>query len=174
MSFRAQAGAEEPSGAQPSQRDGSEPVGQLDDLPVIEQRIVTCVRLWCAGPDYHRTTTSLLASAYGRSSGIQLMRAFEAFMSSVAVSISEQICRHAPPCLCVGRDEATLMTVIRHAGAGDTFSASVHAAHMVRQDRMDAVIDAAAALAAEMGQACAADNRPVETQTATHRSRALH
>jgi len=174
MSFRLRPEREEDPKPACSERDGAEPVGQLHDLSEIDQHIVGCIRLWMDGPDYHRTMAGHLGVIYGGPAARRLTQAFEAFMSAIAVSISEQICRHGPSCPCLGRDEALLLAIVRHAGVGDTFSASVHASTIVGQHRLIAVIEAAGALAFEMTSVCAGTDVPARMPQPTHTTSALH
>ncbi|MEO1494983.1 MAG: hypothetical protein AAFV19_22795 [Pseudomonadota bacterium] len=174
MSFRQNTGSEGAVDKCDRSEDGAEPVGHLTSLVTIEQRIVLCLRLWLDGPDYHQTTIGMLKMDYGTQSANKLMVAFEAFMSAVALSIERQVCRHAPACPCLGRDEAVLMTIVRHAALGDRFSATVHAARFVKEHRMPAVIEAAVMLGAEMAQINHTEVSPIERPKPTHLTRAVH
>ncbi|MEO1494170.1 MAG: hypothetical protein AAFV19_18620 [Pseudomonadota bacterium] len=154
--------------------DGSEPVGLLESLAPVERHVVACLRLWFDGPDYHETTTGMLAMHYGTTPANRLMAVFESFIAAMALSVDRQICRHAPCCPCLGRDEAVLMTIVRHAALGDRFSASVHASAMIKNHRLPAVIEAASQLGAEMISVSQGHAPQQDHPEPTHFTRAVH
>lgn len=129
---------------------GGEAIGWLAEATPAEQRLVRCIRLWMTGPGHREAMWNVLAGASGAAEARRLLRAFEAFIASVAVSIERKINRHAIGCPCICRDEATLLEIIRRAGDGEGFRAAVHAACLVHDDRVAAVVDAAEALAREV------------------------
>lgn len=122
---------------------GAEPVGDVGDIDPSELRLLRCIRLWMAGPGYQDLIWETLRGDMGTARARAERRAFEAFMSNIAVSIDRRLARHGVACTCLGRDEAILLTIVRKATMGDRFSATVHASSFVREDRVEPIVDAA-------------------------------
>lgn len=126
--------------------EGAEAVGRLVDMPACEALLIRAVRGWADGPEGQTAVWNLFASTYGAEDGRIAMRAFERFLSAVAGAITRALARHAECCPCVGRDEATLAVVMRHAAMSET-TAAMEAASIFAEPRMLlCVVDAAADL----------------------------
>lgn len=123
--------------------EGARPVGQMQEVSPRQQRFVKCLRCWMEAPDYQVFIFSLAMPDLGKAKAQRYVRACEAFMSNLAVSATRPIARHGVQCPCLGQDEAVLLSVLHHAGIGDRFGASVQAARLVRQDRLNPFVDAA-------------------------------
>ena len=126
-----------------SEQDGADPVGDVRSITGDEYRLLHCIRVWMAKPEYQQDIWNTLSVELGPNRARAELRAFEAFISNISVSIDRRLARHAPDCRCLGRDEAALLNIVRLAGQGDRFSATAHAATMVREDRVEPVVDAA-------------------------------
>lgn len=131
------------SEAQRAMARGAEPVGSVSNLPEPEKRLLRCLRLWMAEHDYQEQIWTILTNALGPLQARIELRVFDAYMSNVAVSIDRQIARHGVYCDCLGRDEATLLAIVRMAAAGDRSAAIDNATNLVREDRREPVVDAA-------------------------------
>ena len=134
MSFQSEASRE---------AEGARPVGQMDEISPRQQWLVKCVRCWMDVPDYPSLIKGMLPGDSGTHQKMLCLRACEAFLCNLAVSVQRPIARHAVECPCIGQDEAVLLSVMHHAGIGDRYGAKVHAARLVRSDRLEPLIDAA-------------------------------
>lgn len=148
-----------------------EAVGSVAQLTAPEQMVLRAIRLWMRGPGHHWQIRSLFGEAAPVTTR-DLHRAFEAFMCNAAVSLNQQFRRHMPCCPNLGQDEALLLAVIRHAGAGHHTAATAHAQMLIHQDRVEPVTEAAAWLGEQMSQISATTRR--QAQTFGPRAQTLH
>lgn len=130
--------------------EGARPVGEMQEISPRQQCFVKCVRCWMEVPDYQAYIFSLSMPALGKAKAQRYVRACEAFMSNLAVSVTRPIARHGVRCPCLGQDEAVLISVLHHAGIGDRYGATVQAARLVRPDRLGPIVDAAEDLSIAM------------------------
>ncbi|MEM9060874.1 MAG: hypothetical protein AAGD13_10480 [Pseudomonadota bacterium] len=130
--------------------EGARAVGELQEIGPRQQCFVRCLRCWMEEPDYQSTIFALAMPELGKAKAQRYLRACEAFMSNLAVSVTRPIARHAVRCPCLGQDEAVLLSVLHHAGIGDRYGATVQAAQLVRQERLGPIVDAAEDLSIAM------------------------
>ena len=144
---------------------GGESVGWLAALDPVERLVVESVRLWPDGPEAQAEVWNRFATGLGPDRGRRALAAFEAWLACVAGVRARRLCRHAPACPCVGRDEADLAALVACAGRGDAGAAEV-AARLV----VPGQVAAATAAAARLG--CLLDGyRPVAGEGSAARAR---
>jgi len=129
---------------------GSEPVGLVDDLPAVRRLLVLGLRNWLEGPEAQAEVWNAFALGLGASAGRSALRAFEVYIGALAAASARRLCRHAPACLCVGRDEADIAAAVTLAARGDRAAAADCLARLVRAETVPAVLDAAAVLGAAL------------------------
>lgn len=127
-------------------QDGGESVGWIEALPEAERLVVCSIRLWLEGPDAQAEVWNAFATGLGPERGRRALRAFERYLAAVATATVRRLCRHAPSCPCVGRDEAELAAIVTLVARGDTAAAAARAARFVPASRLCAVTAAAGEL----------------------------
>ena len=155
------------------EQEGARSVGQMDEMSPRQQWFVTCLRCWMDTPGYSDVIKASVPGDPGAQKRMICVRACESFLCNLAVSVQRPIARHAVECPCLGQDEAVLLKVMHHAGIGDRYGAKVHAARLVRTDRLEPLVDAAEDLSialSEIGRLADGFARP----TVSTSNRQLH
>lgn len=153
---------------------GAESVGDSRPLPQGERLLLLAVRRWADGPEGMAEVWTGFAREMGPAAGRGALRAVERLLGEIAAGVARPLYRHDTACPCLGRDEAVMLGLVRHAGAGDMFQATVHATALVREDHVPAAVAAASAAA----RALAGDGPAPERRALRHhgsaRLRRLH
>lgn len=123
--------------------EGARVVCQMDEFSAHQRWFIMSLRCWMNAPDYTATIRNSFPGDPGAEKKMICARSCEAFLCNLAVSAQRPIARHAVDSSYVGQDEVSLLSVMHHAGIGDRYGARIHAARLVRSERLGPLIDAA-------------------------------
>ncbi|MEM6486998.1 MAG: hypothetical protein AAF677_01815 [Pseudomonadota bacterium] len=116
------------------ERRGGAPVGMVEDLDALEASAVLYLRLWCSGPECQAAVLHDFTTRFGREVGVERLRSFEEFMTTLVEHARRPMMRHAVGCRCVGADESAYANLIAAAADGDQEVAAVIASLIVRPE----------------------------------------
>ncbi len=145
--------------------EGGEAVGLFDRLPPAERLIVTALRRWPAGPEAQAEVWNDFAALLGAARGRRALRAFEAFIATLALAAARALWHHGPECPCVGRDEAEIAATITCAARGDGPGARSHAERVARAEAVPALVAAAAVLGEALADGTGGDREGSASRT---------
>lgn len=145
-------------------------VGRLTDLSPWEADLILSLRLWMDGPEGQAEVWNSFARGFGGTGGRAELRAFETMLHHICTHARRPLMRRQPGCLCLGADEATLLTLAREASRGELTEAAMIASLMVPARHAERI----AIMAAQVGQAMQTIARRAPRQTHEPQAKVLH
>lgn len=136
----------------PAQLRGAASIGQIDDLPPLEQLAVLCLRGLGRGPDLR----FFLTRRFGAAQGAKVLARCDELAQFLARFARRPLMRHAPDCTCLGADEAVFAHLCALAADGDRDELLMFAMTMCRADLAPCLMPLAEIFVLSLQQAIAA------------------
>ena len=122
---------------------GAFSVSAMDQVPVPEALLVSCLREWFSGPDGRSRVDRVLRLRLGERAADACLPALEDVFHIVASHGRRPLIRHEPGCPCVGVDEAVLAHFVMTAAIGEREDAMLIASLLVDARMLLALTEAA-------------------------------
>jgi hypothetical protein len=118
----------------PSRNPGGAAVGMLDELPPLEQRVIRCLRLWCAGAEGQRALGDDLMRRHGAAAAEGIAANFTDLVVATVRNARRPLMGHSVDCPCAGSDECVFARFVALSAEGAREDAVLIAALLVRAD----------------------------------------
>ncbi len=113
---------------------GGAAVGYLTDLPPLEKRIVTCLRMWCGTALSRAQVDAEFHRAFGKSEAAVASRALADLCELTVRYGRRPLMLHHAGCKCLGADESAFAHLVGAAASGESEDAMMFAMLLVRPD----------------------------------------
>jgi hypothetical protein len=113
---------------------GGAAVGFLADLPPLEKRTVTCLRMWCATAVTRAQVDADFHRAFGKSEAAVAGRVLADLCELTVRYGRRPLMLHHAGCKCLGADESAFAHLVGAAASGEREDAMMFAMLLVRPD----------------------------------------
>jgi hypothetical protein len=110
---------------------GAAPVGQLADLPMLEQGAVYLLRQWCSDEAGRIAIAHDFTRSLGDEQGVAAVNGLAHLIGLMVGHGRRPFMRHDQNCTCLGGDESAFAQMVAAASAGDTEDAMAFALTMM-------------------------------------------
>ncbi len=122
----------------------------LGELDLAERLVVWSFRRWVSGTENWALVDHEFRRQFAEPAAKAALKSFAMFVEALRCHARRVIRYHQPGCPCLGCDEVCVLTLVTAAQAGDRNLAQATGRWLVRPEGLEALIDAAEALAQAM------------------------
>ena len=113
---------------------GAAPVGQLEELPLLEMTAIIYFRMMAGSFKTRKALEKDFTLAFGADHGGYYFKRFEEFFVCLATKSRRKVMHHEVECTCFGGDESVIANMISLAAIGDIKDAELFAYNLVSGD----------------------------------------